>query len=80
LLNKPRDLLTLLKKYDRTNIPASYIKNVETKCMVNPDFCLDRAKDCSIAIKYLFNWIQAMVDFNRVFLQTEPLRQKLKSV
>jgi dynein heavy chain len=80
LLNKPRELLIHLKKYDRNNINPKYIKNIEAKCKNHPDFTNDRAKDCSIAVKYLFNWIMAMYDYNRVYLETAPLRIKLENV
>jgi len=38
---------------------------------------LESASKCSIAVKYLYSWIAAMYDFNKVFLETQPLREKL---
>jgi len=39
-----------------------------------------KAADCSVAIKYIFSWIMAMYDYNRIYLQTKPLREKLNAV
>jgi dynein heavy chain, axonemal len=47
--------------------------------MPDPDFCLERAKTCNLAVKYLFSWAQAMYDYNKVFTQTKPLRDKLEA-
>ncbi len=38
LLNDPKELLDMLKNYDRDNIPAQHIKNLEIKVMPDPDF------------------------------------------
>lgn len=46
--------------------------------MPNPDFKLERAKECSFAIKFIFLWITAMYDFNKVYLATQPLRDELE--
>lgn len=45
--------------------------------MSDPEFTYERAKQCSAAVKYLFSWVKAMYDYNRVFIETRPLREKL---
>ena len=46
--------------------------------MIDPEFTLERAKTGSYAIQFLFLWCKAMYDFNKVFLETKPLREKLE--
>jgi len=52
---------------------------LERTILKDPDFSLDRAKTCSFAVKYLYSWVQAMYDYNKVFLETQPMRDKLKA-
>lgn len=47
--------------------------------MVDPEFTLERAKTGSYAIQFLFLWVKAMHDFNKVYLETKPLREKLEA-
>ncbi len=47
--------------------------------MVDPEFTLDRAKTASYAIQFLYLWVKAMYDFNKVFNETRPLREKLEA-
>ena len=35
--------------------------------MVDPEFTLERAKTASYAIQFLYLWVKAMYDFNKVF-------------
>ena len=41
------------------------------------DFNAEKAASCSFAVKFLYSWIMAMYDFNKVYLETQPLREKL---
>ena len=50
LLNDPKELLDMLKNYDRDSIPQHIIKSLEQKVMPDPDFSLERAKTCSYAV------------------------------
>jgi dynein heavy chain, axonemal len=77
LLNDPKDLLDLLKSYDKDNINPLLINKLEQRIMSDPDFTLDRAKQCSFAVKFLYSWVKAMYDYNKVYLDTKPLRDKL---
>jgi len=47
--------------------------------MGDPEFTLDRAKTSSYAIQFLYLWVKAMFDFNKVFNETRPLREKLEA-
>lgn len=38
------------------------------KIKPNPDFCLERASTCSLAIKHIYSWANAMFEFNKVYL------------
>mgnify|MGYP000884199758 CR=1 FL=1 len=40
---------------------------------------MDRAKTASYAIQFLYLWVKAMYDFNKVFNETRPLREKLEA-
>ena len=77
LLNDSKELLDMLKNYDREAIPAAFISTLEKKIIPDPDFQLERAKTCSYAVQFLYSWARAMYDFNKVFLETKPLRDKL---
>ena len=35
--------------------------------MNDPDFTYERAKQCSFAVKFLFQWVKAMYDYNKVY-------------
>jgi dynein heavy chain len=45
--------------------------------MIDPEFTLERAKTASYAIQFLYLWVKAMYDFNKVYNETRPLREKL---
>ena len=34
---------------------------------------------CNEAIKYLYKWVKAMVDYNKIFKETAPLRELLET-
>lgn len=44
LLNDSKELLDLLKNYEKDNIPSYLIQKLEQKITSDPDFTLDRAK------------------------------------
>jgi dynein heavy chain len=79
LLNDPKELLDMLRLYDKDNINQRLIEKLESKILHDPDFQLERAKTCSFAVKFLFMWCRAMYDYNKIFLETQPIRSKLKS-
>lgn len=70
LLNDSKELLEMLKNYDKDHINPYLIQKLESKIMSDPDFTLDRAKQCSFAVIFLYSWVKAMYDYNRVFKQT----------
>lgn len=40
------------------------------------DFTLERARQCQYAVKHLFAWVRATYDYNNVFQEFRPLRQR----
>lgn len=68
-----------LTEYKKQNINAAFIKKLQEKILVDPQFTLDRAKTASYAIQFLYLWVKAMYDFNKVFNETRPLREKLEA-
>ena len=80
MLNDPKDLLEKIKKYDRDNIKMSAIHKLETQVCSNPNFTLERAKQSSFAIKFLFQWVMAMKNYYSVFTFTKPKRDKLEEM
>ena len=48
--------------------------------MGHPKFNEADAYGGSKATGYLFGWVKAMYDFNKVFTETEPLRKQLDEV
>lgn len=47
------------------------------KIIPSPNYNLEKASACSLAIKMIFIWSKAMYDYNNVFLETQPLRDEL---
>ena len=43
---------------------------LEKEIIPQSDFTQDRAKDCSLAISFIFMWINAMYTFFKVFTET----------
>ena len=80
ILNDPKELLDMLLNYKKEEQNPRLIEMLRVKILPNPDFTLERAKTCSLAIRYIFSWVQAMYDFHNVFLQTQPLRDKLMAM
>jgi dynein heavy chain len=78
LLNDVTTLMKDLVEYKKENINPAFIKKLNEKIMGDPEFTLDRAKSSSYAIQFLFLWVKAMFDFNKVFNETRPLREKLE--
>ena len=68
-----------LIEYKKENINPALIKKLQEKIMIDPEFTLERAKTGSYAIQFLYLWCKAMFDFNKVFLETKPLREKLEA-
>jgi dynein heavy chain len=66
-----------LTEYKKENINSAFIKKLQEKIMGDPEFTLERAKTASYAIQFLYLWVKAMFDFNKVFNETRPLREKL---
>lgn len=75
LLNDPKELLSTLMNYNREAINPKYIEKLEKVCMGHPKFNEADAYGGSKATGYLFGWVKAMYDFNKVFTETEPLRK-----
>lgn len=79
LLNDVTTLMKDLIEYKKQGINPALIKKLQEKILVDPQFTLDRAKTASYAIQFLFLWVKAMYDFNKVFNETRPLREKLQA-
>lgn len=80
LLQNPQELLDTLLNYDKENISPRYIQLLNDKVYNGPfkeNFNFEKAQSCSLAIKFIFLWVQAMYDFHNVFVKTQPLRDKL---
>ncbi|CAD8066256.1 unnamed protein product [Paramecium sonneborni] len=77
LLNDPKELLELIRNYDKNNINPYNINRLEKIVLSEPDFTFERAKQCSAAVKYLYSWVKAMYEYNKVYIETKPLRDRL---
>lgn len=80
LLKDPKQLLTTLTNFalnEKDNIPQDRIKRLEEKVMIQPDFEKNRVEKSNEAAKYLHMWIMAMYSYNKIFLNTQPLRDEL---
>ncbi|CAD8154161.1 unnamed protein product [Paramecium pentaurelia] len=77
LLNDPKELLELIRNYDKNNINPYNINRLEKIVLSEPDFTFERAKQCSAAVKYLYSWVKAMYEYNKVYIETKPLRERL---
>ena len=69
------DLVT----YKKESINSVLIKRLQEKIMSDSEFTYERAKGASYAIQFLYLWVKAMYDFNKVFNETRPLREKLEA-
>lgn len=79
LLNDVTSLMRDLTEYKKESINAQLIRKLQEKILVDPEFTLDRAKTASYVIQFLYLWVKAMFDFNKVFNETRPLREKLEA-
>lgn len=77
LLNDTRELLELLMSYDKDNISQASIQKLDQKVLHQPEFNYQAVERCSYATKFLFMWVKAMVDYQKVYVETKPLREKL---
>ena len=77
LLNDPKELLEILKHYDKDNVNPALITKLENKIMNNKDFTYQRASECSYALKFLYSWVKAIYDYHKVYTETQPLRDEL---
>lgn len=80
LLNDTKTLLDGLINYEKEKITKAQIDNLSKHCYSNPIFTLDAAKKSSYAIKFLFQWVNAMYGYYDVYTTTEPKRQALKEM
>lgn len=80
LLNDTRELLELLMTYDKDNISNHSIKKLHDNVLNNENFSLNVVERCSYATKFLYMWVTAMVDYHKVFTETQPLREKLEEM
>lgn len=80
LLNDTRELLDLLMTYDKDNISVKSIRKLEDAVLKNENFTLEVVERCSHATKFLYQWVTAMVTYNKVYVETEPLRIKLEEM
>lgn len=79
LLNDVGLLMKDLTEYKKENINPAFVKKLQEKIMTDTEFTLERAKTASYAIQFLYLWVKAMFDFNKVFNETRPLREKLEA-
>ena len=68
LLNDVNTLMKDLIEYKKESINPALIKKLTQTVMGDPEFTLERAKTSSYAIQFLYLWVKAMFDFNKVFL------------
>ncbi|CAD8198362.1 unnamed protein product [Paramecium pentaurelia] len=78
LLNDVKELLDLLKNYNKDSIKQHMVQQLESKIINDTDFTLERAKQCSLAVKYLYSWVRAIYDYHKVYMDTQPIRDELE--
>ncbi|CAK81273.1 unnamed protein product (macronuclear) [Paramecium tetraurelia] len=78
LLNDVKDLLDILKNYNKDAIKSIMIQQLESRIINDADFTLERAKQCSLAVKYLYSWVRAIYDYHKVVMETQPIRDELE--
>jgi len=61
----------------RTTIPEAYIRKLEKKVVNEAVFNEKQANNACLACKFFYFWVQALFDFDKIFKQTAPLREKL---
>jgi dynein heavy chain len=76
LLDNPKAFLEQLKGYDKEHINQALVAKFNQKIMKDPDFTYEKAKAVGGPIEALYLWEMAMYSFNKIFLDTQPLREK----
>jgi len=72
-----RNLLEFANSDQKNNIPPQVIKRFEQKIKNEPEFQAERVSKANTATRYLWAWVNAMYNYNKVYLSTQPLRDKL---
>ncbi len=80
LLGEPKKLLSMLLSYDKEGVNVALIQMLEKEITPSEDFTEARANSCSLAVRYIFLWINGIYQFHRSFVETQPLRDELARV
>jgi dynein heavy chain, axonemal len=80
LLNEPKKLLSILLSYDKEGVNVALIQMLEKEIIPSDDFTESRANSCSLAVRYIYLWINGIYQFHRSFIETQPLRDELARV
>lgn len=76
LLDNPKQFLEQLKGYDKEHINQALITKFNQKIKIEPDFNFEKAKAAGVCIEALYQWQMAMYNFNQIYLNTQPLRER----
>ena len=52
------------------------IAKFNQKIKTEPDFNFEKAKSAGVCIEALYQWEMAMYIFNKIYLDTQPLRER----
>ena len=71
------EIITTPQGYDKENIDPRRIQAVKQNCMTHKDWLEKSAFNVSDAVGLFFLWVEAMIEYNRMFLESQPIRDQL---
>ena len=70
----------MLLTYDKEGVNVALIQMLEKEITPSEDFTESRANSCSLAVRYIYLWINGIYQFHRSYVETQPLRDELVRV
>jgi len=60
LLSEPKKLLSMLLSYEKESVNVALIQMLEKEIIPSDDFTESRANACSLAVRYIYLWINGI--------------------
>lgn len=69
--------MILTESYDKDNIEPARLKKLHERCMTNENWKDGIMEKSNVANNLMYKWVNAMVEYNKEFVASQPLRDKL---
>lgn len=70
----------MLLTYEKEKTNVALISMLEKEVIPSEDFSESRASSCSLAVRFIYLWINGIYQFHRSYVETQPLRDELARV